>query len=280
MILHVNSVPIPEKEIREEIERLRPHHDRAFAEMPIDERERQLFDWSRENVIERELLRQAARRDPEPIPPDAVEGLYREELVRQAKDDPSPEEEEAMRRDAELQIRIDRLAERLQAGIPDPSDDEIRAYYEEHRDEFQASEMIRASHIVKHIAPGTDVAEARKAMESILKRIRKTGDFEGQARRHSDCPERGGDLGFIPRGKMVPEFDAVVFGLKVGEVSEVFATPFGFHIAMVTGRRPAGPRPLDEAREDVIIALAQERRRKRLEDFLDAERAKAIVEER
>ncbi|MBN1421601.1 MAG: peptidylprolyl isomerase [Planctomycetes bacterium] len=280
MTLHVNGEPIPEKEIREEIDRLRPHHDRAFAEMPIEEREKQLFDWSRENCVERALLRQAARRDPEPLPAGAVEGLFREHLVQRGEDAPPPEDEEAIRRDIELQLRIDRFLERLTADLPAPTGEEILAFYEEHIEEFRAPEMVRVSHIVKHLEPGSNLAEARKAMENILKRIRKIGDFEGQARRHSDCADRGGDLGYFARGRMVPSFEEVVFALKVGETSDVFQTEYGLHIAQVTDRKPAGPRPLEEVREDVTRAIADDRRRKRVEEFLDGERAKATVEER
>jgi len=103
---------------------------------------------------------------------------------------------------------------------------------------------IRASHILVSYAgaPRTEAvrtkADAERLAVEILERIRAGEDFEDLARRYSDCPtaqnERCGDLGFFDKGKMVKPFEDAAFALKVGEVSGVVETNFGYHIIMRT----------------------------------------------
>ena len=97
------------------------------------------------------------------------------------------------------------------------------------------------------------------------------------ADRHSDCAGNGGDLGWFPRGEMVDEFDAVVFALRVGAISDIFRTPFGFHIATVLERKPAGVRPFKEVETDITAAILNEKRQKAVENFLDRLRARADI---
>jgi parvulin-like peptidyl-prolyl isomerase len=99
---------------------------------------------------------------------------------------------------------------------------------------------IRASHILISYAgaPRTDAvrtkAEAESLAEEVLAKVRAGGDFEDLARRYSDCPtakaENSGDLGFFAKGTMVKPFEDAAFALKVGEVSGIVETDFGYHI--------------------------------------------------
>ena len=69
----------------------------------------------------------------------------------------------------------------------------------------------------------------------------KSAKFAELAKENSDCPSgsRGGDLGFFPHGQMVPEFDKAAFELPVGKVSDIIKTKFGYHIILVTEKKPA-----------------------------------------
>jgi peptidyl-prolyl cis-trans isomerase C len=104
------------------------------------------------------------------------------------------------------------------------------------------------------------------------------GDFAALADQFSDCPGKGGDLGYFPRGEMVEEFEKAVFELDVNQTSDIFRSPFGFHIARLLDRRPAGHRPLNDVREEVEAAVLQAKRDKVFEQYLDKLRAGAKVE--
>ena len=95
-----------------------------------------------------------------------------------------------------------------------------------------------------------------------------------------DRPDNGGELGFFPRGQMVPEFEEVVFALRPDAISGVFETRFGLHIAQVTERREAVPCSLSQVREAIIRELQEQTRQKALEKFIDGEKSKAVIEER
>ncbi|MCP5109272.1 MAG: peptidylprolyl isomerase, partial [bacterium] len=93
----------------------------------------------------------------------------------------------------------------------------------------------------------------------------------------SDCPGGGGDLGYFPRGDMVPEFDEVVFAMEPGQTSGIFRTVFGFHIARVYDRKPEGVRRLEEVRDQISASLLKKKQDRALENFLDRLRAKADI---
>ena len=77
--------------------------------------------------------------------------------------------------------------------------------------------------------------------------------------------------------EMVEEFEAIVFPMKPGQVSDVFRSVFGWHIATVHEMKPEGVRPLEDVKAQIEGALMREQQEKALEDYVDALRAKAEV---
>ena len=104
------------------------------------------------------------------------------------------------------------------------------------------SAQIRAAHILlmykgsMRSQATRSKDEAQTSITEILAEINEGADFGQMARQYSDCPssEDGGDLGFFPRGAMVPEFDVAAFALAAGETSGVVETPFGYHLIQRT----------------------------------------------
>ncbi|UCG52620.1 MAG: peptidylprolyl isomerase [Candidatus Latescibacterota bacterium] len=106
---------------------------------------------------------------------------------------------------------------------------EARAYYDEHREEYLKE--FRVSHIL------VDTPEAAEKVRSLL----GSKSFTYLARRYSidKHTHGGGDLGYLSRGNMLPEFEDVVFSMKVGDVSDVIESEFGYHIIKITDIRDA-----------------------------------------
>jgi peptidyl-prolyl cis-trans isomerase C len=153
---------------------------------------------------------------------------------------------EHLRRDAVIQQMV---KEQIQDTL-EISPAEIRAYYQEHPEHFD-NLQVRASHIligVEPSAPPESLAAARERTEQLLARLKAGEDFASLARAYSTGPSApaGGDLGLAARGRWVKPFQEAAFALAPGEISDVVATQFGFHIIKVTERIDTEWTPLDQ----------------------------------
>jgi len=137
-----------------------------------------------------------------------------------------------------------------------PSLDAIEAYartmYTANQQKYVIPEQLRASHILIR----TGEQDAKTKMQDILKQIKAGADFEELAKTRSQDPGsagKGGDLGYFGRGRMIDQFEKIVFAMsKPGELSEVFDSPFGFHIIKLTDKKPAGVKSFAEVKDQLM----------------------------
>jgi parvulin-like peptidyl-prolyl isomerase len=156
----------------------------------------------------------------------------------------------------------------------------VNRYYARFKAEFLRPEMVHAAHIVKNVDEATSEADALKAIQNVMHLLKIGEKFEELADEYSDCPGRGGDLGFFARGQMVEDFESVVFALKPGGMSDIFRSPFGFHIAKVYERKPAGIPRFGEIRDDIERALWEHAKQAAISEFVGQLRAKADIRAR
>ena len=121
------------------------------------------------------------------------------------------------------------------------TDDEVQQYFEENKAQFEGSQQRRAKHILFLTDSGMteeEVIDVRRLAESVREEVIKSPKkFDELAKEYSkdtESAKKGGDLGFFSRGMMVKEFDETVFDMKVGDVSPLVKTQFGFHIIELT----------------------------------------------
>lgn len=287
MTLYVNGQIVDAQKIEEEIARLRPEYERVFADMEQDAREAQLVNWARENVIEGVLMRQEALRQNSPIDPkDLDEAMYavierhggRAGFDRFLADHKLTEQQ--IRSDIEAQIRGHRLIEKIESQAKEPTDKQIRKFYEDNQARFMMPPMMRAAHIVKHPKPGSDPEQLKSELLDVLKKMRQGEDFSKLAQKYSDCPDRGGDLGWFSAGQMVAAFEEVLMKLRPGEISDVFETEFGFHIAKLIENRPSVAIALEQVRTFISEELHRQFRQKAVEQFIDELKSRAVIEDR
>jgi len=284
MALQINGEYVDDTVIRQEAASMRPRYEEMITDMDPIAREMQLRDWAKENVIERVLLRQAAASDPEPVPPEEIDERLTA-LFPPAGDLENCEagvtragvDKDAARKDIEAQIRVERLIRKISEKAPKPKNKEIADFYKKNRDGFKTPPMLHASHIVKNVNDEADENIALEAIRAAEAELKAGKPFAEVANQHSDCAGQGGDLGWFPLGEMVEEFEAVVFALKPGQVSDVFRSTFGWHIATLHEKKAEGIRPLDDVKEQIETALSRGTQEKALEDYVDALRAKADV---
>ncbi len=144
----------------------------------------------------------------------------------------------------------------------DITDAQIQEYYQSHQDEFKQGEEVKARHILIRPESQDDAgwqAALTKAQEVYRKATAPGADFAALAREYSDdtgSKEKGGDLGWFGKGRMVPAFEKAAFSLEPGQVSEPVRSQFGYHIIEVEDHRPARLQPLSEVREQVRQKIA------------------------
>lgn len=242
--------------------------------------------YVRNAVIARTLVKQEAVKRNAPVPRERIEAELEaakeqcggEEAFRESMERAQISLED-VERDIVLRLQVDLLLDEACRNLADPTEEDIRAYYEANREQFVDPERIRAAHVVKHVQ-GTVIEfhEAHEEMQSMLERIRAGTPFEEIASQHSDCPENAGDLGYFPRGAMVPEFEEVAFNLEINQVSEVFQTPFGLHIVKLYDRIPETERGFEAVKDNVREALFRDRENAAIDAYTDTLKAQAVIE--
>ncbi len=133
------------------------------------------------------------------------------------------------------------------------TEDEMKKYYEGHKDEFKTPEMWRASHIL--------VADEKEA-RAMLDELAKGAKFEDLAKAHSidATANRGGDVGFFKLGQLVPDFEKAALKLDVGQTSDIVRTQFGYHIIKLTDKKEPGVKNYQEAGRAIEAELKKQKR--------------------
>jgi peptidyl-prolyl cis-trans isomerase C/foldase protein PrsA len=284
MAVIVNGETIGDEQLRAEEERVgREHHQMLMALDPA-ERDDALREAARNNAVDRLLIQQAARRDPEPVDPQEIDKEYEELLRQHGGKTPfldrfglREEQEGEVKADLELRMRVRRLLDRIIQAVTEPTEEELRDFYGENIERFTEPDSVHASHIVKHLDKIGE-AEAMEIMEKARRKLRNNGFFPEVAKEFSDCPDRGGDLGTFPRGQMVEAFEEVVFDMEEGQISDIFRTEFGFHIAMLHEKKLGKVHSFEEVKDRIGPIALQQKRDEAIRQFVDAEKEKAAIE--
>ena len=147
------------------------------------------------------------------------------------------------------------------------TNDEIKKYYDENKDDFYI-DQVEASHILIKTIDDEDKklsdekkAEAKKKAEEVLAKAKAGEDFSELAKEYSQdtvSAKNGGDLGFFKKGEMVKPFEEAAFSMKVGEISDLVESDFGYHIIKVTDKEDR-QKTFDEVKETIRKTLQDEK---------------------
>lgn len=165
---------------------------------------------------------------------------------------------------------MEKLLEQAVYSRVSVTDEEVSAYFEANRDQFDRPAQVRARQIV--------VAEEAEGLE-VLALLRQGQPFEDVAAEYSLSPDaqQGGDLGFFGRGEMPPEFDEIVFDLPVHRLSELVKSEYGYHIFMVEEKRKAARLSKKEATDEILSILEGRKKEEVYLAWLQEMRARAVI---
>lgn len=206
------------------------------------------------------------------LSPDAVarmaRSLYaRRVLAEQAlRDgiDKTPETAAQLQSMREQVLSEQLLKKKVEAVTPDQAAIArlARSEYQAQPERFVKSEEVRVRHILLTMAPdGSNEAAVKADAIALIKQLRAGADFAQLAKGRSadrGSAQRGGDLGYFPKGKMAPEFEAAAFALKKpGDVSEPIKTSFGYHIIELSERKPSTRETFEQALPELQAEIAK-----------------------
>ncbi|MCB9639598.1 MAG: peptidylprolyl isomerase [Myxococcales bacterium] len=226
----------------------------------------QLRAWLGSMILASNMMRKVAE----------ASKLSKEEVWKAFQEQYFTLELEALRFDANRLPRQQRLSGKKLADYLVKNDAKLRVMYQAMKQRASQERQIRARHILLMLKPGADKNTTNatyKRMELIRQSaLAAPSSFPELAKKHSQGPSgsRGGDLGFFPRGAMVPPFDRAAFALKkVGEISSIVRTRFGLHIIQLTGKKggSAFP-PFVAARAELARLYAATQAQERFKDAL------------
>jgi parvulin-like peptidyl-prolyl isomerase len=247
-----------------------------------------------ENLIDRELLIQEAKRQGVTIGTARVlrriERLPDQMRPKAAAADASgtPTDGVALGEDAFFRyvhegLLIERLLEMELPKVSAVSEKRARAYYEENPGLFMHPEEVHLRHILVQ-APPEMAADAHQQaylqIQALAQQLAEGANFTALAIDASQCPSRarGGDLGFLTRQQLYPSLAQAAFDLAPGQVSPIVESPAGYHLLLVTDRRPARQLSFLLVRDDLQKQLRTERLHKAARSFIRKLREQAAIE--
>jgi peptidyl-prolyl cis-trans isomerase C len=291
MTLKVNGKSIPEAAILNELKRLLDFYSQHLSRAEVGKHADELVEKAREHAVGTQLLIDEVKRRhievPEAEVDKGVQGMAQrvggadQLVVLLTKQGLTMDQFRASVRAGK---QLDQLVNRVTSGVQDISEEELRAYYEEHQERYATPDQVQVRHIL--VKPASDREDDKATTRSLLLSLRHKAmegeDFSGLAAVHSECPsgkEAGGDLGWIVRGTTLPEFDNIIFGMDIGEISDVVETSAGFHIVEKTDEAMGEPMTFDQVKERIHELLIHERKGKALSEYVDQLRGKAEIED-
>jgi len=155
------------------------------------------------------------------------------------------------------QMRREKLFSDIAAEVGEPSEAEVRAYYNDHQSEFRSGEEVRVRQIL---------VNDEQLANQLVDQLRKGADFGALSAEHSRAPnaKRGGEIGYVGRGDLPKMFEDVIFRMQPGAVSDVIRTDSSFHIFKVEERRPAGQLDLQTADPLIRVRVKEDAIRERM----------------
>jgi len=277
-----------------EVEKLvNPFQEQIVAEDRLEKRERMqaLCRQVLEKLIEEKLIDQEVKKSGIKIPSKEIEATLEEVKRRNAATQEELEKAlaadgltlETYKKQIEKVLQRKKLINWSVKVETKVGEKELRDFYQKNLYRYRPNESYRPGHILFVVPKGAtpeEVREIRKKCQAVLEKIIGGGDFGEMALLYSEdaSNKNQGDLGYFKKGELVPAFEREALRLKVGEVSGIVRTDFGFHIIKLLDRKGVEPLPFEEVKEKVQADYYDSEMEKAFRQYLSTLKEKSVIE--
>jgi len=276
-----NEMRTMEAQIKSQYGGAIPSEEYAMLEPMIKRRalegsvEKRLID----QVIEKEGIEVDSKKVDEEL--NKIKSQYPDETLFMQRLIEQQITEDDLRKNISQVLRYQALFD-VKAPVPEPTEEEILKIYEASKAQLMEPPRVAGAHIVLMVpTSATDEArqEKREKAEEARKRLVAGEDMAVLVQEYSDSPTKanGGVESFV-QGQMPESFDAAVFSLKQGEISEVIASPVGFHIIRADEVIAERATPLEEVRDEIVAHIEGRQKGPLIQEYLKGLMAEAKIE--
>lgn len=277
-----------------EIEKwIKPFREQIITEDRLERREQlqEVYRNVLERLIDERLIDQEVKKNGIKISSKEVEAIVEEVKRRNAATQEDLEKAlavegltlEAYKKQIEKGLQRKKLINwsvKVEAKV---GEKELRDFYQKNKDRYRPNESYRPGHIlfvVPKEATPEEVREIKKKCQAVLEKIKGGHDFGEMATLYSqDASNKDrGDLGYFKKGELFPALEKEALRLKVGEVSGIVRTEFGFHIIKLLDRKGAEPFPFEEIKERILADYYESEMEKSFKQYLSTLKEKSIIE--
>ncbi|HEY5600183.1 MAG TPA: peptidylprolyl isomerase, partial [Candidatus Manganitrophaceae bacterium] len=279
-VASVNGVVIPVLDLKKAMEERIPETGhRSLSEKRLAEIRGELLD----HLIVQEILYQEAKRRNIKAAPESIEAeidkirsrfpseaKYREAIKAQGLTS------DEVRTGIVRYLMIKQLSDQEVRSKIKISDDEMKTYYNEHREQFKIPEQVRLRLLLVGVDPSAleaDWEKARVKAQGFSARAKKGEDFSELAQKFSDdkpTKDRGGDTGLLHQGRLpYEELERVAYAQKIGSVSDPVRTLYGYVIFRVEEKKPAVQLKFEGLNKDLLRKeMLESATEKKLKDWI------------
>jgi len=276
VVATVNGTSLTQKDLDAELDRLIPTI--TFHRSVSNEKRKFYYDQALQELINRELQYQdalARNMKPEKEKLDAqmerIRNKFKTPEEYKAASEKEGLSEENVRARIEKNMMIQAVFSDTVTAKVKVSDEEVKQYYEKNASRFKQPESVKL---------GLISAKDEKKARDILAKLKSGDDFGEIAYNMSEDSYRAqkGDIGYMHKGRMVPEIEEAAFKLKIGETSGVINAENTWFIIKLEDKKPEHQLPLEEVRDKLKKDLEKERTKELNEKWIADLRAKAKIE--
>ena len=273
----VNSDLIMWSEVKREMAPERERLEKQYRGEELSRRLQMVEAMALTTMIERRLQLQEAKARSVEVGDQEVKQAVKQLIQQGEKID---EKDPASTKSVRDQLTLLRVVDReVRSGVM-VADPEMKRYYQEHRDRFALPEEYTLSQILIKPRSSDELEGARAKAREVMTQLKQGESFEDLALQYSDGPTapRGGRLGLVRQGELLPAIERGVANLVPGGISEVVESPEGLHIVRLDDKKPKQFRPYEEVRQEIQALVFQQKSEDMFQSWLADLKNKAYIE--